>query len=305
LAAFPDGDGAETSEQDRPMALKKYKPTTAGQRQLVLVDYAACLTASKPEKSLVRGISQSGGRNNRGRITTLAAKRGGGHKRRYRDIDFRRRKDGIEGVVKTIEYDPNRTCFICLVAYTDGEKRYILAPEGLKVGAKVMSGERVEPNLGCCMELTYIPQGLLVHNVELNPGQGGKFARSAGLSATVAGRDGEYVIVTLPSGEYRKIHGRCRATLGGLSNGDHFNQNLGKAGRMRWFGRRPHTSGNSMNPVDHPMGGGNDHTGGGRQPVDALGRTCKGRRTREDRKPSTRMIVRSRRGKSAKTAAAQ
>jgi large subunit ribosomal protein L2 len=282
------------------MPLKKYKPTTPGQRGLVLVDYGASLTTKKPEKSLTRGKSSSGGRNNRGRITTLNTKRGGGHKRRYRMIDFRRTKDGMPALVKTIEYDPNRTCFIALVAYADGEKRYILAPEGLKVGDKVVSGPRTDPNNGCTMELQYIPQGLQIHNVELNPGQGGKFARSAGLSATVQGKDGDHVIIALPSGEYRKIHGRCRATLGGLSNGDHFNQVFGKAGRRRWMGQRPHVSGNSMNPVDHPMGGGNDHTGGGRQPCDSKGRSTKGRRTRKNRKPSSRMIVRSRRGRTVR-----
>lgn len=278
------------------MGLKKYKPITPGMRTLVLVDFAE-LTAKKPEKSLTEGKHSSGGRNNRGRVSTLNIKRGGGHKRRYRLIDFKRNKDASAAVVKTIEYDPNRSCFIALVCYHDGEKRYILAPNGIKVGDKIQSGTRVEPNLGNCMEMGSIPQGLQVHNIELNPGQGGKMVRSAGAFATVQGRDGDYVIIQLPSGEYRKIHYRCRATLGVLSNGDHFNQTYGKAGRMRWKGKRPQVSGNSKNPVDHPMGGGNDHTGGGRQPVDAKGRNTKGRRTRNPRKPSKRMIVRSRRGK--------
>ncbi|MCA8938476.1 MAG: 50S ribosomal protein L2 [Planctomycetes bacterium] len=278
------------------MALKKFKPTTPSRRQLVQVDYSG-LTAKKPEKSLTVGKKSTGGRNNRGRITTLNTKRGGGHKRRYRLVDFKRVTDNMKATVKTIEYDPNRTCFISLVCYDNGDKSYILAPHGIKVGDVVQSGVRVDPNLGNCMELGNIPQGLTVHNVELNPGQGGKFARSAGSGATIQGRDGIYVIIGLPSGEFRRFHHRCRATIGQLSNIDQMNINLGKAGRMRWLGRRPSVSGNSKNPVDHPMGGGNDHHGGGRQPVDAKGRITKGRRTRRKKNPTNSMIVRSRRGK--------
>lgn len=278
------------------MGLKTFAPRTASLRFTQLVSYSE-LTASKPEKSLTRGKRSTGGRNNRGRITTLNIKRGGGHKRRYRDIDWKRSKDGINARIKTVEYDPNRSCFISLVAYEDGEKRYILSPQGIAVGAKVVSGARTEPDVGNCMEIGNIPQGLQVHNVELRPGQGGKIARSAGLYATVQGRDGDYVIILLPSGESRKIHYHCRATIGQLSNLDHFNVSYGKAGRRRWLGKRPQVSGNSKNPCDHPMGGGNDHTGGGRQPCDAFGRITKGRRTRKPRKVSNSMIVRSRRGR--------
>jgi len=278
------------------MALKKYKPTSPGRRQLVTVDYS-CLTTDTPEKKLTRGKSATGGRNNNGRISTMNTKRGGGHKRRYRQVDFRRTKDGVIGTIKTLEYDPNRSAFICLVSYSDGEKRYIIAPHKIEVGATIESGTRVDPNVGNCMEVGNIPPGLQVHNIEMNPGQGGKLARSAGSYATIAGRDGHHVILSLPSGEYRKVHERCRATLGQVSNPDNMNKVLGKAGRMRWLGRRPQVSGNSKNPVDHPMGGGNDHTGGGGQPVDAKGRSTKGRRTRQPRKPSNSMIVRTRRGK--------
>ena len=301
LNAGCQGEGSKRTEQERrkeiSMPLKTYKPMTAGLRGLQLVDYAG-LTAVRPEKSLTRGKHSSGGRNNRGRVTTLNVKRGGGHKRRYRDIDFRRNKDGVKARIKTIEYDPNRSCFISLVAYSDGEKRYILAPHGVEVGTFVESGPRVEPAAGNCMQIGNIPQGMQVHNIEMNPGQGGKLVRSAGVAATVQGRDGEHVILAMPSGEYRKIHHTCRATIGLLSNADNFNQMLGKAGRARWLGRRPRVSGNSKNPCDHPMGGGNDHTGGGRQPCDAYGRITKGRRTRTPKKPSRSMIIRSRRGKS-------
>ncbi|MCK6438719.1 MAG: 50S ribosomal protein L2 [Planctomycetes bacterium] len=278
------------------MPIKTFQPRTPSLRFTQLVDYSE-LTASKPEKSLVRGKHSSGGRNNRGRVSTLNVKRGGGHKRRYRDVDFKRRKDGIVARVKTVEYDPNRSCFISLVAYEDGEKCYILSPHGIKIGAKIVSGARTEPDPGNCMEIGYIPQGLQVHNIEMRPGQGGKIARGAGAYATVQGRDGDHVIVLLPSGESRKVNYRCRATLGQLSNLDHFNVHIGKAGRHRWMGKRPRVSGNSKNPCDHPMGGGNDHTGGGRQPCDAFGRITKGRRTRKPRKPSNSMIVRSRRGR--------
>jgi len=277
------------------MAIKKFKPYTPAIRQTQLVDYSE-LTTSTPEKSLTFGKRGTGGRNNRGRITQLNVKRGGGHKRKYRLIDFLRDKDGMVARVKSVEYDPNRSCFISLLAYEDGEKRYILSPAGMKVGQVVVSGRKTDPNVGNCMEVGSIPQGMQVHNIEMRPGQGGKLCRAAGNFATVQGRDDDYVIVGLPSGESRKVHYRCRATLGVLSNGDHFNQILGKAGRSRWLGRRPRVAGNSKNPCDHPMGGGNDHTGGGRQPCDANGKITKGRRTRSPRKPSQRMIVRTRRG---------
>ncbi len=280
------------------MALKKYRATTPSLRKTQIVGYASVLTGSKPEKNLTFGKKSTGGRNGFGRVTAMNAKRGGGHKRRLRQIDFRRSKDNVKGVIKSVEYDPNRSAFISLVSYADGEKRYILAPHDIKVGQEVISGEKVEPLLGNCMEIGNIPSGLQVHSVELHPGQGGKLSRSAGSFATIQGRDGNYVILALPSGEYRKVFHRCRATIGQLSNLDNMNVVLGKAGRNRWLGRRPRVSGNSKNPVDHPMGGGNDHSGGGRQPCDAKGRITKGRRTRKNRKPSNAMVVRSRRGKS-------
>jgi len=278
------------------MAIKKYNPTTPSLRHTKTVDYSG-LSKAAPLKSRTKGKRSTGGRNNRGRITTFY--RGGGHKRRYREIDFKRRKhDGVPATVKAIEYDPNRTCFVAQVWYANGAKEYILAPHGLEVGATVTSGENAEPRLGNCLPLEKIPQGLPVHNVELYPGRGGQVARGAGAQCVVAGRDGKWVNVQMPSGEIRRFLPECRATLGQLSNLDHMNITYGKAGRMRWLGRRPHNRGTSKNPVDHPLGGGNDRGGGGRQPVDRHGKSMKGTRTRKRRNPNNALIVRTRRGKS-------
>ncbi len=274
------------------MALKQYKPTSAGRRFLVNVD-SSDITRKRPEKSLLRPLKKTGGRNFQGIITHH--NRAGGHKRRYRVIDWRRDKDGVPGRVASIEYDPNRSARIALLHYADGEKRYILAPAGLAVGDTVTSGERVEPRVGNAMELRYIPLGMPVHNVELQPGRGGQMARGAGTSATVTAREQRYVQVTLPSGEVRRILGRCRATIGELSNPDHKNISLGKAGRSRWLGRRPHVRGTAKNPVDHPMGGGEGRTKGGRHPVSATGKLAKGGKTRPRNKPSNAFIVRRRR----------
>lgn len=274
------------------MALKHYKPTSAGRRFLVNVD-SSDITRKRPEKSLLRPLKKTGGRNFQG--VTTNRNRAGGHKRRYRVIDWRRDKDGVPGRVASIEYDPNRSARIALLHYADGEKRYILAPAGLSVGDTVTSGERVEPRVGNAMELRYIPLGMPVHNVELQPGRGGQMARGAGTSATVTAREQRYVQVTVPSGEVRRILGRCRATIGELSNPDHKNISLGKAGRSRWLGRRPQVRGTAMNPVDHPMGGGEGRTKGGRHPVSATGKLAKGGKTRSRNKPSNAFIVRRRR----------
>ncbi len=274
------------------MALKQYKPTSAGRRFLVNVDFSE-ITRKRPEKSLLRPLKKTGGRNFQG--VTTPHNRAGGHKRRYRLIDWRRDKDGVPGRVASIEYDPNRSARIALLHYADGEKRYILAPAGLGVGDTVLSGERVEPRVGNTMELRYIPLGMLIHNVELQPGRGGQMVRGAGTSATVTAREQRYVQVTLPSGEVHRILGRCRATIGELSNPDHKNIVLGKAGRSRWLGRRPHVRGTAKNPVDHPMGGGEGRTKGGRPPVSATGKLAKGGKTRPKNKPSNAFIVRGRR----------
>ncbi|MCF6227796.1 MAG: 50S ribosomal protein L2 [Planctomycetes bacterium] len=278
------------------MAIKKFKPTTPSLAHTRIVDYGE-LSREKPLKDKTRGKKSTGGRNNRGRIT--AYYRGGGHKRRYRDIDFKRnRHDSVEATVKAIEYDPNRTCFIAQIWYTNGAKEYILAPHKLEIGDKVMSGENAEPRLGNTMPLHCIPQGLTIHNIEIQPGRGGQMVRSAGSSATLSGRvDDNYMAVQLPSGEMRRVHKNCRATIGQVSNLDHMNISIGKAGRNRWLGKRPHNRGTSKNPVDHPMGGGNDRGGGGRQPVDKHGNLAKGTKTRRRKNPTNSMIIRTRRGK--------
>jgi large subunit ribosomal protein L2 len=280
------------------MGIKFYKPTSAGRRGGSVSDFAECTVPNHnaPEKSLLVPLPKKGGRNNQGVVTSRF--RGGGHKQKYRLIDFKRKKDNVEAIVLNIEYDPCRSARIALVQYQDEgkEKRYILAPDGLKAGDKVISGdgEGVEPKLGNCMPLSKIPLGMTVHNVELTPGRGGQMARSAGCSATLTNRDKEWAQITLPSGEVRRINARCRATLGSVSNPDHMNISLGKAGRKRWMGRKPHQRGTTQNPVDHPMGGGEGRTAGGRDPCSPTGKLAKGGKTRHKRKASSKAIIRRR-----------
>lgn len=270
------------------MGLRSLKPTSHGTRFVILPDFKE-LTTDKPEKSLLTPLKRTGGRNNAGNLTSKF--HAGRHKRMYRLIDFKRNKDSIVGTVKTIEYDPNRSTYIALIAYRDGEKRYILAPLGLQVGDTITSGEKVEPKLGNCMPMAHIPVGLLIHNVELTPGKGGQIARSAGVYVQLAAKEGEYVILNFPSGEARKVCNKCRATIGQLSNLDHQNIVIGKAGRNRWRGWRPHVRGSAMNPVDHPLGGGDGKSGEGRPPCSASGVYSKGRKTRSKKKTSNRHII--------------
>ena len=269
------------------MALKKYKPTTPGQRFKVISDYAD-ITASKPEKSLVAGKRSTGGRNSEGRMTIRNV--GGGHKKKYRIIDFKRDKEGVPGKVKTIEYDPNRTARIALVFYADGEKRYIIAPHGLKVGQEINAGRDVSPEIGNAMYMSDIPFGTVIHNIELRPGQGAKMARSAGSYAQLMTREGKFAIIKLPSGETRMVLQTCKATIGTVSNADHQLEVSGKAGRSRWLGRRPRVRGVAMNPVDHPMGGGEGKASGG-QPRSRKGLPAKGFRTRSKKKASNKYII--------------
>ena len=269
------------------MALKKLKPTTPGQRHKVVVTFDD-ITTSKPEKSLVFGYRKSGGRNNQGKMTMRYI--GGGHKRKYRIIDFRREKDSIPAVVKTIEYDPNRTSRIALVCYADGEKRYIIAPQGLKVGQTILSGSGVAPEIGNTLPLGEIPFGTLIHNIELRPGQGAKMVRTAGAYAQLMSRDGKYAAIKMPSGEMRLILQSCKATIGIVSNPEHNLEVSGKAGRSRWLGRRPRTRGVVMNPVDHPMGGGEGRQAGG-HPRSRKGIPAKGYKTRAPKKQSTKYII--------------
>ncbi|MBW6497367.1 MAG: 50S ribosomal protein L2 [Bacteroidales bacterium] len=269
------------------MALRKFKPTTPGQRNKVISAFEE-ITASAPEKSLVVGKHKSGGRNNSGKMTMRYL--GGGHKRRYRVIDFKREKDGIPAVVNSIEYDPNRSARIALLFYADGEKRYIVAPNGLKVGQTVMSGEKATPDIGNTLFLRDVPLGSIIHNIEINPGQGGRMARSAGTYAQLMSREGKYAILKLPSGEARMVLVTCRATIGSTSNPDHMHEVSGKAGRSRWLGRRPRTRGVAMNPVDHPMGGGEGRASGG-HPRSRKGLPAKGYKTRNRKKISSRLIV--------------
>ena len=277
------------------MALKKYKPTTPSQRRLVLVDRAG-LHKGAPIKALTEGKSNSGGRNNNGRTTIRF--RGGGHKKSYRIIDFKRRKFET-AKVERIEYDPNRTAFIALMKYDDGELSYILAPQRLAVGDTVVSGEHVDVKPGNAMPLANIPVGTIVHNVEMKVGKGGQIARSAGTYAQIVGRDGEYVIVRLNSGEQRLVHGRCIGSIGAVSNPDKMNTSIGKAGRSRWLGRRPHNRGVTMNPVDHPHGGGEGRTSGGRHPVTPWGKNTKGKKTRKN-KATNKFIIASRHARKKK-----
>ncbi len=273
------------------MALKQYNPTSPGRRALIGIERSE-LYKGKPLKKLTEGLSKSGGRNNRGRITSR--RRGGGHKRTYRLVDFKRKKFDIAGTVERIEYDPNRTAFIALIKYDDGDMAYILAPQRVGVGDKIISSlNLVDVKPGNAMPLEKMPVGTIVHNIEMKPGKGGQIARSAGAYAQYVGRDQGWAILRLNSGEQRKVHGSCLATVGAVSNPDHININLGKAGRNRWLGRRPSVRGVAMNPVDHPHGGGEGRTSGGRHPVSPWGQPTKGKRTRKN-KSSDKFIIRSR-----------
>jgi large subunit ribosomal protein L2 len=272
------------------MALKTYNPITPGQRQLVLVDRSG-LWKGKPEKALTEGLSKSGGRNNLGRLT--ARRRGGGHKRAYRIIDFKRRKFDVPAKVERLEYDPNRSAFIALIRYEDGELAYILAPQRLAVGDSVVSGEQADVKPGNAMPMRSMPIGTIIHNVEMKVGRGGQIARAAGSYAQLVGRDQGYAILRLNSGEQRLVHGECMATVGAVSNPDHSNVSIGKAGRNRWLGWRPSVRGVAMNPVDHPHGGGEGRTSGGRHPVTPWGKPTKGKKTRSN-KGTTKYILRSR-----------
>jgi len=272
------------------MALKKYKPRTPSLRQLVTVDRSG-LWKGKPVKTLTVGLTKSGGRNNNGRVT--AFNRGGGHKRTYRKIDFKRTKFDMKATVERLEYDPNRTAFIALIKYEDGELAYILAPQRLSPGDSVIAGEKVDVKPGNAMPLRSIPIGTIVHNVELKQGKGGQIARSAGTYVQFIGRDQGYALLRLRSGETRMVRAECMATIGSVSNSDHSNINLGKAGRSRWLGRRPSVRGVVMNPVDHPHGGGEGRTSGGRHPVTPWGKPTKGKKTRSN-KTTDKLIIRSR-----------
>lgn len=274
------------------MAIRIYKPTSPGRRNASVIDYKAELTTSTPEKSLCVRIKKHGGRNHQGKTTVRF--RGGGARRIYRIIDFKRNKDGVPAKVASIEYDPNRNCFISLLHYVDGEKRYILSPAGIKVGEMIESGEVVEPKPGNAMPLSSIPVGVEVHNIEMIAGQGGKLVRSAGGSARLMAREGGWATVILRSGEMRMVRKECRATIGTLSNSDFKNVKLGKAGRKRHMGRRPHVRGKAQNPVAHPMGGGEGRSNGGRHPCSPTGVLAKGGKTRNPRKGSSKRIIRRR-----------
>jgi large subunit ribosomal protein L2 len=276
------------------MALKSFKPTTPGQRQLVIVDRSE-LHKGDPIKTLTEGLRQKGGRNNYGRITVRW--RGGGHKRRYRIVDFKRRKFDVAATVERLEYDPNRTAFIALIRYEDGELSYILAPQRLQAGDKVVSGERADIKPGNAMMLKNIPVGTIVHNVELKPGHGGQFARAAGSYVQLVGRDAGLALLRMSSGEVRMVRTDCMATIGAVSNPDQQNISIGKAGRNRWKGRRPSVRGVAMNPVDHPHGGGEGRTSGGRHPVTPWGKSTKGKKTRHNKKTDGMILRRRRVGK--------
>ncbi len=275
------------------MALKTFNPTSPSRRNLVQVDRSD-LYKGRPEKSLTKGKTKKGGRNNTGRITMR--RQGGGHKQLYRTIDFKRTKRDMEATVLRLEYDPNRTAFIALIEYKDGEKSYILAPQRLAEGDKVISSEKADVKPGNTMSLRVMPVGTIIHNVEMKPGKGGQIARSAGTYAQLVGRDSGYAQVRLKSGEMRMVHQNCVATVGAVSNPDHMNINLGKAGRKRWLGKRPQVRGVAMNPVDHPHGGGEGRTSGGRHPVTPWGKPTKGARTRSN-KQTDKFIIRSRHAK--------
>jgi large subunit ribosomal protein L2 len=272
------------------MGIKSYKPTSPARRYYSVSDFAE-VTKSEPERALVEKQTSTGGRNNMGRITSRF--RGGGHKQRYRIIDFKRDKIGIPATVAAIEYDPNRTARIALLHYVDGEKRYILAPDGLSVGATLIASRNADIKAGNSLTLRFIPPGTAIHNVELKKGKGGQLVRSAGVAAQLMAKDGDYAQVRLPSGEIRRVHLDCRATVGQVSNPDHANISIGKAGRTRWLGRRPHNRGVTMNPVDHPMGGGEGRTSGGRHPCSPWGQLAKGQKTRNNKRTDG-MIIRRR-----------
>jgi large subunit ribosomal protein L2 len=273
------------------MGVKKFKPVTPSSRFRTVQDRAE-ITATEPERSLVEPLSKSGGRNNHGHITSR--RRGGGHKRRYRKIDFKRDKHGVTGKVATIEYDPNRSANIALIHYADGEKRYILAPNGLSVGDRIEAGPGADVKPGNAMALASIPLGTTIHNVELKPGKGGQIARSAGAGVQLVAREGRFCLLRLPSTEVRRVHADCQATIGQVGNLEHENLSLGKAGASRWRGRRPKVRGVAMNPVDHPLGGGEGKSSGGRHPVTPWGKPTKGYKTRKKRKASSKQIVRRR-----------
>ena len=277
------------------MPIKAYKPTSNGRRNMTALTKEE-ITTSTPEKSLLAPYKKKGGRNNMGQITTRH--HGGGHKRKYRVIDFKRNKDGVPGKVVSIEYDPNRSANIALINYADGEKRYILAPKGLEVGTVIVSGETTDVKVGNCMEMGNMPEGTTIHNIEMHPGKGGQLARSAGVSAQILGSEEKYVIVRLQSGEVRKFLKKCRATVGAVGNEDHGLVNYGKAGRMRWKGVRPTVRGSVMNPNDHPHGGGEGKTSIGRKaPLTPWGKKALGVKTRNSKKHSNRLIVRRRNAK--------
>jgi large subunit ribosomal protein L2 len=278
------------------MGIRQYKPTSAGRRGATVSDFAEITDRKKrPEKSLTKRAKKRGGRNNQGKITVRH--RGGGHKRLYRIIDFKRRKDDVGAKVLGIEYDPNRSARLALLEYEDGERRYIIAPQGLGVGDVIYSGEVVEPKVGNCMPLSAIPPGTVIHNIEMQPGRGAQLCRSAGTSAVMNAREAKWAQITLPSGEVRRLPSSCRATIGAIGNSEHQNIVLGKAGRTRWMGRRPHVRGTAMNPVAHPMGGGEGRNSGGRHPCSPTGKPAKGGNTRKRRKASSKAIVRRRKSR--------
>ncbi len=277
------------------MGIRNYNPTSAGRRGASVSDFKELTKGAVPVKSLLRPKPKKGGRNNQGKIT--ARHRGGGHKQQYRVIDFKRDKDGVPAVVNSIQYDPNRNARIALLHYVDGEKRFIIAPEGLTAGAKVESGPDAPPTPGNALPLSRIPLGTTVHNVEIQPGKGAAMCRSAGSGAVLMARESGWAQLTLPSGEIRRVPSTCRASVGKVGNSEHMNLNLGKAGRRRWMGWRPHVRGTAMNPIDHPHGGGEGRTKGGRHPVSPTGKPAKGGMTRKRRKPSNSALVRRRRSR--------
>jgi large subunit ribosomal protein L2 len=278
------------------MGIRRYKPITPGRRGATVSDFVEITDRKKkPEKTLLVRAKKKGGRNNQGKITVRH--RGGGHKQMYRIVDFKRNKDGVAAKVASIEYDPGRSARIALLHYVDGEKRYILAPEGLVAGDMIESGPGCEPKVGNCMPLSEVPPGTAIHNIEMQPGRGGQLCRSAGVSATLNARDGKWAQITLPSGEVRRLPGSCRATIGEIGNSEHMGIVLGKAGRKRWMGRRPHVRGTAMNPVAHPMGGGEGRNSGGRHPCSPTGKPAKGGRTRKRRKASSKAIIRRRKSR--------
>jgi large subunit ribosomal protein L2 len=277
------------------MGIRQYNPVTAGRRGASVSDFKELSKGAQPEKSLLRPLRKKGGRNNQGRIT--ARHRGGGHKQQYRIIDFTRDKDGIPAKVASIQYDPIRSARIALLHFADGEKRYIIAPDGLKVGQTVENGPDAPPNVGNCMPLSRMPLGIAVHSIEMQPGRGAKLCRSAGSSATLMAREADWAQITLPSGEIRRVPAGCRATIGQVGNADAMNVVIGKAGRNRWKGIRPYVRGTAMNPIDHPHGGGEGRTKGGRHPVSPTGVPAKGGRTRKRGKASNKAIVRRRKSR--------